>query len=126
MRILSFLPAFVWALFILRISSYPGYELTKMPGWHIDKIVHILIYFVLVVLSCFPFSNSFRSGNNRWRVGLPVLLVVTVYSGIIELLQEFVFISRSGNWLDLLANIVGGLLGILVFPLLLKKRPMDK
>ncbi|UJF24181.1 VanZ family protein [Suttonella sp. R2A3] len=69
---------------------------------HIDKIVHALFYAP-------PMALALLAGGNVWRW---VILLIVFALGI-ELIQSMLS-YRSGDIFDMLANIVGMLLGFIV------------
>jgi VanZ family protein len=43
------------------------------------------------------------------------MLIVAFYGGLIEILQETVFINRSADIMDFLADVIGGLAGLTIY-----------
>jgi len=85
---------------ITLLSLYPAEHLPEVPGT--DKTHHFIAYAVLI----FPLALA---RPKFWPVyGLMLL----GWSGMIELLQPYV--NRYGEWLDLLANAIGLICGILL------------
>ncbi|MGI1669898.1 MAG: VanZ family protein [Neptuniibacter sp.] len=97
------------------LSLYPLEHLPAAPGS--DKLHHFIAYAALV----FPVACS---RPKRWLV---IVAGFLAYSGLIELIQPYV--NRYGEWLDLGANAIGLLVGILmafVFTAVTdRKRPFD-
>ena len=85
---------------ITLLSLLPLKKLPSIPG--ADKTHHIIAYAVLM------FPTAFRKPNNWILIGL----LFIAYSGAIELLQPFV--NRYGSWLDLAANAMGVICGIVI------------
>jgi len=81
-------------------SLYPLEHLPAAPGS--DKLHHFIAYAALV----FPVACS---RPKRWLV---IVAGFLAYSGLIELIQPYV--NRYGEWLDLGANAIGLLVGILL------------
>ncbi len=71
-----------------------------------DKLVHLLLFAGL-------------AATTRWRFGAG-LLVVAAYAPVSELIQAFVLPRRSGDVLDVVADLVGVALGWLVAARLLR------
>ncbi|GHT57445.1 hypothetical protein FACS18945_1770 [Bacteroidia bacterium] len=100
------------------------------PMPYLDKVVHIIMYMVLagtLVWEQARIANPRRqepsnkpNGILRLRsVTKPAMTAVTIalpilYGGLLELLQEYFFPPRTGDWLDFLADIAGVLLGVLI------------
>lgn len=75
-----------------------------------DKIVHFILYLLLVLAICRDFFRQSVSFSSRkmyiWAIVLPVL-----YGGLIEILQENFFPPRTGEWADWFTDIAGVLVG---------------
>ncbi len=82
------------------LSLYPAKSLPLIPGT--DKTHHFIAYSALA----FPIALA---RPEKW-----LLLIVGLlgYSGVIELIQPYV--NRYGEWLDLGANGLGLLMGVLI------------
>ena len=85
--------ALVWYLCLLKP---PSMRVSLFAGT--DKVVHVLMYLGLCGTLWWEYHRS------TYR--LPVLM-----SGVIELLQEYATLYRSGDWRDLAANTLGVLMG---------------
>jgi len=79
------------------LSLIPLKALADAPGS--DKTRHLICYAALA----FPASLRRPTG---W---IYMILLFAVYSGMIEVIQPYV--NRHGEWLDLIANISGLLIG---------------
>jgi len=82
------------------LSLLPLAELPEMPGS--DKTHHFIAYGLLM------FPVALRQPKHWLLIGFAFI----VWSGAIELVQPFV--NRYGEWLDLLANSGGVLLGAVI------------
>ncbi|MBP6335403.1 MAG: VanZ family protein [Bacteroidia bacterium] len=105
---------FLWALFILIICAIPGDRIPKLSflEWlKPDKIVHLLVFAVLCILVLRSFLNSNLTGIKKKNVVLIAVLLSVFYGALIEYLQYTVFINRSGDVRDAIANTLGVLLG---------------
>ncbi len=92
-------------LSLVNTSSFPTRELNIS-----DKILHSVAYFVLILSWLLVFrkkdSISFK---------LILFLVLVVFGIILELLQGSMMQHRSADWRDVLANVVGLLVGLATF-----------
>ena len=109
-RLLKIVKKF-WVVFTLAIlaaiallSLWPLDELPPVPGT--DKTHHIIAYAILVL------PTALRKPN-KWPA---YVFFFVAFGGAIELIQPFV--NRYGEWLDLLANTGGVILGLLIAALL--------
>ena len=121
----NYLPAILWLIVILLLSSYPGNKITT-PSLHLDKIVHVLIYAILTILLLKASYKQYTIINMRLKVNIFVILFGILYGGVMELLQHYVCIKRSGNLYDFTANGIGVIIGVLMFPLIVKALPIKK
>lgn len=86
--------------FLKDVSAVPS---GLMPN---DKLMHLLIFLVLMMFWQLSFYGRAFSG----------FLLLALYGGAIELAQH-IFTSRFGDWWDLLADVVGLALGLLLWQL---------
>lgn len=97
----------VAAIWYLCFFKPPSTSLNQIAN--IDKAVHLLMYFGTCSVFWWEYSRSHAARN--WRllwllaVAAPVLM-----SGLIEILQDRLTTTRSGDWMDFVANSVGVLL----------------
>jgi len=118
------LPGIVWALIILILLGLPPSDLPKTPFLHIphlDKIVHGVLFCVLVLLiarGLYKQNSSFLINKN---IALFSIFIGVLYGGITEILQGSVFIGRTSDIIDFLADTVGCIIGFLLFSLLKEK-----
>jgi VanZ family protein len=121
-----FLPAIIWLVVIAVLSGFPGKQLPKIPVWQLDKFVHTFMYLILSLSLCLPFVKQFIDKNNRLPLGLKIVFFGIIYGGFMEVLQENIFINRSGNWYDFFANALGAIGGVLILPIILKYLPINR
>ncbi len=117
-------PALAWAAVILVLSGIPGdyipHVLSFRDWLQPDKIVHVAIFGVLALLLLRGILTR-RPGKKPQRFAEPIVLFIgTVFGALTELLQRYLFIGRSGNVFDLLADIAGLLAGIAVYRIFFK------
>ena len=103
----------VWTVIIFVGCSLPP---SGLPKWHIpnmDKAAHFGFFFVQSVL--LSLLLHYRTGKSYFRIVLLSTLQAFVYGGILELLQSELF-NRSGDFYDLIADVLGGLAGAFSYP----------
>lgn len=113
------LPIF-WAACVLILSAWPGSGFPKSPFDGFDKLIHLTIYLIFSFLLCRSLYHHFHKIKSLKIYWLGFLLPV-FYGMLMEILQEYIFIRRSGDWYDVLANASGALVGLLIFKLWLPK-----
>lgn len=115
------MPALVWLGLLTYGSLYPSDGLQTslfdlVP--YGDKAVHFVAYAGLVVLVLFGIGSM-----NKWRGKvLLVIVAVILWSLMMEYLQRHMGLGRSFEVLDIIANIIGSLVGGAAFVFLFKRR----
>jgi VanZ family protein len=115
------LPAIIWALLIFATSSMPGWVFPHVSVRHADKIVHFIYYFVFALLVSRALKHqSWSPDVSRFSLILGFLLA-TAYGVSDEVHQLFVP-ERSADPQDLIADMAGALVGVVILGLLRKIR----
>ena len=105
----TFLPA---VLFTAAVAYLSLTESAQAPSVALsDKFLHAAFYTVLALAWFLPIVKHLPFAL---RLSPYVVLGVTAFGGILELLQHFCTLTRSGEWLDLLADFVGALIGVVL------------
>lgn len=108
----------ILVIWYLSLFTPPKTELVNVR--FIDKWAHLLMYG----------SLAFVLWMEDWRVrkaspSMPRALALYIgpvaMSGLIELAQAYCTTDRSGDWLDLAANAIGALAGIVLSGMLTRK-----
>jgi VanZ family protein len=103
---IKYLYSIVIAAVIFYLSTATGKALPQMPPVpYLDKVVHIIMYMVLAGALVIEIKKK----NFFISIILPIL-----YGGLLELLQEYFFPPRTGDWWDFLSDIIGVLLGFFI------------
>jgi VanZ family protein len=111
----------VWAAFIAALTLMPQSEFENNALDGLDKAVHLFLYAVLSL--CFIIGSiRFKrySVFNKYPI-YSALAVCFLYGVLLEILQGTVFVSRSFELADVLANTIGVLIGISGFMLIYGK-----
>jgi len=101
----------IFALFVLAISVIPvsgeGKPLFfSFPG--VDKVAHAGIYFIFTILLLKDLFHNIPLEIDKLAM---LLMSVLIYSIIIEVIQQGLTDYRSGELLDVVANLLGILFG---------------
>ena len=91
----------------LSLNSFSDFPVVDFTIPYLDKLVHIVFYFVATVLGCFFVRERTRGRANFLKTLFITGFFALIYGVIIELLQAFYTIDRSGELLDLAANSLG-------------------
>ena len=79
-------------------------ESSYMPSVSLnDKLMHAILY------ACLAASWWLAIKRPVW-----IIVGVTLYGALLELLQHYCTLTRSGEWLDLLADFVGATIAIIL------------
>jgi hypothetical protein len=122
----SNLPAFAWASVIFALCSMPGKSIPHISWLELlsfDKFVHASIFFVQQVLLMRGLNVQTRFVFLKKNSGFVSLLLSVAYGGLLELMQSYCFIDRSGDALDFTANSIGCITGLLLFKKLQTRFP---
>jgi len=117
-------PALAWSLIILLLTGLPGNffpEITSFWDWlSPDKVVHLFIFGTLSFLILFGYRHKYAENKKKKLVWTSIVITI-LYGALTEILQYYVFIGRSGNIYDALADMIGAFIGWFVFVLIFKK-----
>ncbi len=110
--IVSYLPALIWAAFILVLISLPGKDLPDFDIWEIDiedKIGHLVVFGFQACL--IRLGLYLRGQTPSKRIYLIIFLMVSAFGGFTEILQDLAFPSRFASISDFIADALGAALG---------------
>lgn len=111
--ILRYSIAAVYAIALGFFSLIPGDKAESLSPWDFvgaDKLVHFIAYGLLSFLVMYAVKENL--GKKNWRI---VLISCIIYGIVLECMQYVFFTGRHFEFLDIMANIIGCILGILVF-----------
>ena len=116
----------LWALFILVITGMPG---SYFPGittfWEWlqpDKIVHVFVFSVLSFVFLYDARTQYLQSQQRYIIVIAAVAGTALFGLLTEVLQYYVFVGRSGNVYDVLADCVGALTGWMLFDWAIRKK----
>jgi VanZ family protein len=106
----AYVPAVILAAGIAMVSLWenPHAPLVQEVS---DKVLHGAMYMLLSVSLA---GALFYNHHAWWRTAAWVCFGVTLYGGILELLQATCTQTRSGEWMDVLADGAGAVLGFVL------------
>jgi VanZ family protein len=103
----------LWAIVVFIVSILPADDITidsDMLIPHADKVVHIMMYFILQVAMMRKRQSGMEDKNK-----VIIFILVSGYGVFIELFQGYFLADRFFEIYDIIANITGALMGILLF-----------
>ncbi|HKR06873.1 MAG TPA: VanZ family protein [Bacteroidia bacterium] len=107
----------LWAILILILCVLPGsaiphYRWTDLLS--IDKIIHAFLFIILTLLLIRGFKRQTRFSFLNVHTLTLIFLFSVIYGGLLELMQNYCLADRTGSWFDLIANVTGCILGIII------------
>lgn len=129
--IMKYKLTFIYCFIVLVLSVLPSKSFPKTGITNIDKIVHFLMYFFMVIVMFLDdllknaphfYKRQLSKKYKECKISQKLLFFLffaIIFGAIIEIIQYFLPF-RSAEWYDLLSNSVGAFLGIITI-ILLKK-----
>ena len=103
----------------------PTTDLSNIPN--IDKIVHVCMYLGMSGMLWLEFLRAHQKGDSPlWHAWVGAFVCPVLFSGMVELWQEYCTTSRGGDWLDFAANTTGALIASLIGYFVLRPRMAKK
>lgn len=110
----KFIPGIAWFFVVLVIMCLPGKEIPEI-GWleniNFDKLLHIGVFALQVILLCWPFKNSAFDSNERLPYFIKIALATGVWGITTELIQKYLVPGRYFDVLDCVADCLGAMMG---------------
>lgn len=106
---MAYLPAVLVAAGIAVLSLVEQAHAPAMPMG--DKWSHGVAYLVLAISLA---AALVYRGHHSWRSYIRTVVVCTAYGLLMEALQRFCTLTRSGEMADLLADFLGALIGVAI------------
>jgi VanZ family protein len=104
---------FITVILILCFINPPEVPV-KLRMTNFDKLVHFLMFFGLSGIVFFDSSFRLKQKVNGWLIFGSSFLFPIAFGGIIEIVQEYMITTRSGDWMDLLFDGIGVFCGCLI------------
>jgi VanZ family protein len=121
MAIKTFWKPICWAILIGILSFIPTDNLNTHKWFsfqHQDKILHFIFYGIFSFLLFRSISSYIKKSKPDWLNYLLTFLIVFFYGSIIELIQGKFTASRQGDVIDMLFNLAGYFIAMLLFLLI--------
>jgi len=101
-------------LFLLIIFILCFINTTSLPApptLNFDKIVHVILFLGLSGVIFFDNTGYLRFPISKVRIFLGSFFFPVAIGGLIEILQAYLTITRSGDWFDFLFDGIGAFFG---------------
>jgi VanZ family protein len=97
-------------VFIVCMAKAPEDASLPMPDF--DKLVHTVLFMGISCIVFFDNTKYFKRKISVIRLLNGSFLFPVAFGGLIEILQSTMTSTRSGDWMDFLYDVSGGVLGV--------------
>ena len=104
-----YVPALVWALFIL-LGCLVSPAYIPKPSWSfigLDKLIHFALFFIMSATMALIFRHK---GMHAYRIAVVTFILSVVYGILVEFLQMMMRVGREADVDDAIANAIGAAL----------------
>jgi len=116
---ISFVPAIIWFVIIV-VGSF--ISSSKVPSIGLsDKGIHFLFYTIFAFLLALPLRINTKRAYSCVTTSVIVLFTGFSLGVLIEIVQHFHVVGRFGEYLDVLANTIGLVVGLILCEILKRK-----
>ncbi len=109
-----FIPSLLVFTSILLFSTFLSLSIQIEGVSYTDKLSHMFAYFTLILTLLFAYHKNGMLQGTNW---LLLILACSTYGVVLEFIQYSLFPNRYFEWLDVLANVSGALIGSFTFRL---------
>lgn len=110
----------LWAGVIFLLILMPGKEMPDFGDlFSFDKVAHLVVFCILCFFMIIGFSKQYTFKRINKSPVKYSLIIAGAYASILELGQAFVP-ERYANYYDLAFNLIGVLIGYIIFVLIYK------
>ena len=113
-QIIRYIPAVLIAVGIAVLSLWEQPQIPPAMTMN-DKLAHGLLYALLAISMM---AGVKRDARMRVRTYLYVCALATSYGALMEILQRFCTLTRSGEMADLYADAIGAIIGVIIVAIL--------
>lgn len=120
-KLLNYIPTLLFAIVILFLSIMPT-DNQNPPVFYfkgMDKVIHAFMYGIFSILLL---NDYLRRNESDVKKILILASLTLLYSVSMEFIQLFLIESRAGEFMDILANLTGIILGTIIITLYRKTK----
>ncbi|MDR0413598.1 MAG: VanZ family protein [Dysgonamonadaceae bacterium] len=99
----------ILVLCFMNVSALP-----EAPMTDFDKVAHFVMFLGLSGVVFFDNTLYLKLRTSCRRIVLGSFLFPTLFSGVIELMQEHFTVNRSGDWMDFVFDAIGSSVGLAI------------
>ena len=117
MQLKAFVPGIVWFIISVVLLALPGNNLPQNNLFDfpfLDKVVHLVMFFLLSSLFCFPFVTAAFKKEDLKKLFNKIGLGVIFYGIVMEFIQKYFVTNRSFEVVDIAFDTLGSIVGIMV------------
>jgi len=107
---LKYIPAFLIAVGIAVLSLWERPQVPPVFAIN-DKLMHGILYAILAISMIAATSRITRT---RVLPYIHTCVIATAYGALMEILQRYCTLTRSGEMADLYADAIGAIIGVLL------------
>lgn len=112
------MPPVFWAIIILFLSLTPSHEMPETNIWEFlsfDKLAHLFFYTLLSLQLIIAFKKQNSNSILKHNAILIGFILSLFYGIILETLQYYIYVGRTADLIDIIANLIGAFLGVSLF-----------
>lgn len=116
--------ALLWAFLILVLCTMPVSGVTSIKLLDLlsfDKLAHMLLFALQFWFIAIGLVKQYKFSYKRNRAASIAFLLSVSYGGIIELIQGYLLSGRTMDIMDMIANIIGAIIGWFLFRIFNRK-----
>ena len=111
----------LWAMAITVISCIPGHELPESKLLEYDKIGHLTAYAILSFLLFIWIGKQYSRNTKVLKLYVVAIITGSVLGLILELIQGHLLTGRYFDLMDVIANIMGCIVGAVFASIVIKR-----
>lgn len=112
------IPPFFVATLVIGLHSLPGTDIDSSSWWstyYLDKVVHACAFSLMSISLAICLSKLRLLNDNKWVLVSIIVVSLTFFGTILELIQGEWMVGRAAEFLDIIADCAGSVIGIIVF-----------
>lgn len=103
--------AIIWTALVLYLSLISARSAAKFNVWDfvgVDKLGHLVFYTIFAFLWCMGLTRGITDKKN-------ILFFSISFGVLMEICQLYLFNGRSFELYDIVANVIGSIIGVILF-----------
>lgn len=104
--------AFCWTVVVGFFCLVPSNDIPTVTIPNFDKLVHTFFHFVFTILWFLFFKNQVKK-KNQFKLLIVAVCFSLLFGLVIEVLQDKLTTTRSGDVFDILANLSGAIIAFI-------------